>query len=34
VRPLHLDPFGDCPYPGDHHEHVASLADVAEFVAH
>jgi putative hydrolase of the HAD superfamily len=28
VRPLHLDPFGDCPYPSDHHEHVRSLADV------
>jgi putative hydrolase of the HAD superfamily len=28
VRPLHLDPFGDCPYPADHHEHVQSLADV------
>lgn len=28
VRPLHLDPFGDCPYPADHHEHVRSLADV------
>ena len=28
VRPLHLDPFGDCPYPAGHHEHVRSLADV------
>jgi putative hydrolase of the HAD superfamily len=28
VRPLHLDPFGDCPDPAGHHEHVRSLADV------
>jgi putative hydrolase of the HAD superfamily len=28
VRPLHLDPFGDCPYPEGDHEHVRSLADV------
>jgi putative hydrolase of the HAD superfamily len=28
VRPLHLDPFGDCPYPAGHHEHVRSLGDV------
>jgi putative hydrolase of the HAD superfamily len=28
VRPLHLDPFGDCPYPRGHHDHVRSLADV------
>jgi hypothetical protein len=25
---LHLDPFGDCPYPEGDHEHVRSLADV------
>jgi putative hydrolase of the HAD superfamily len=28
VRPLHMDPFGDCPYPTGHHEHVTSLAEV------
>lgn len=28
VRPLHMDPFGDCPYPEGDHEHVRSLADV------
>lgn len=28
VRPLHLDPFGDCPDPAGHHGHVRSLADV------
>lgn len=28
IRPLHMDPFGDCPYPAGHHEHVRSLADV------
>ncbi len=28
VRPLHMDPFGDCPYPAGHHEHVRSLGDV------
>ena len=33
VRPLHLDPFGDCPYPVGHHEHVWSLADVAAIAA-
>ena len=33
VRPLHLDPFGDCPYPAGHHEHVKSLADVVEVAA-
>ncbi len=33
VRPLHLDPFGDCPYPVGHHEHVRSLGDVVELVA-
>jgi putative hydrolase of the HAD superfamily len=32
VRPLHLDPFGDCPYPAGHHEHITSLADVAPIV--
>lgn len=30
VRPLHLDPFGDCPDPAGHHDHVRSLADVVE----
>jgi putative hydrolase of the HAD superfamily len=33
VRPLHLDPFGDCPYPADHHEHVRTLADVVAIAA-
>jgi putative hydrolase of the HAD superfamily len=33
VRPLHLDPFGDCPYPTGHHEHVRSLGDVVALVA-
>jgi len=33
VRPLHLDPFGDCPYPAGHHEHVRSLADVVIIAA-
>ncbi len=28
VRPLHMDPFGDCPDPNGHHDHVRSLADV------
>lgn len=32
VRPLHLDPYGDCPYPDGHHEHVRSLDDVVEIV--
>ncbi|HEX3542233.1 MAG TPA: HAD family hydrolase [Acidimicrobiales bacterium] len=31
LRPMHLDPYGDCPAPGDH-EHVGSLADVAALV--
>jgi putative hydrolase of the HAD superfamily len=31
VRPLHLDPHGFCPRPEDH-DHVRSLADVAELV--
>lgn len=30
VRPLHMDPFGDCPYPDGDHEHVRSLADVVK----
>jgi putative hydrolase of the HAD superfamily len=30
VRPLHLDPFGDCPYPDGDHEHVRSVGEVAE----
>jgi len=33
VRPLHLDPYGDCPDPPDHHEHVRSLADVVAIAA-
>jgi putative hydrolase of the HAD superfamily len=33
IRPLHLDPFGDCPYPPDHHEHVRTLADVVAIAA-
>lgn len=28
VTPLHLDPFGDCPYPEGHHGHVRSLVDL------
>jgi putative hydrolase of the HAD superfamily len=32
VRPLHLDPYGFCPRPSGDHEHVRSLADVAELV--
>lgn len=33
VRPLHLDPYGDCPYDDGHHEHVRSLDDVVALVA-
>lgn len=32
VRPLHLDPYGDCPYDGAHHEHVRSLDEVVRLV--
>jgi len=32
LRPLHLDPYGDCPAPPEDHEHVRSLADVAQLV--
>jgi len=32
LRPLHLDPHGDCRWPADHHEHVRSLAEVADLV--
>jgi putative hydrolase of the HAD superfamily len=32
LRPLHLDPYGDCPAPAGDHEHVGSLAEVAELV--
>lgn len=32
LRPLHLDPYGDCPAPADDHEHVRSLAEVASMV--
>jgi putative hydrolase of the HAD superfamily len=31
LRPLHLDPYGDCPAPADH-THVRSLAEVATLV--
>jgi len=33
VRPLHLDPYDDCPYAEGHHEHVRSLDDVVRLVA-
>jgi len=32
LRPLHLDPHGDCPAPGGDHEHVRSLSEVADLV--
>ncbi len=32
LRPLHLDPYGDCPGPAGDHEHVRSLAEVAQLV--
>jgi putative hydrolase of the HAD superfamily len=32
LRPLHLDPYGDCPAPEGDHEHVRSLAEVAALV--
>lgn len=32
MRALHLDPYGDCPDPPGHHEHVRSLADLARWV--
>lgn len=32
VRPLHLDPYDDCPYADGHHEHVRSLDDVVRLV--
>ena len=32
VRPLHLDPYGDCPDADGHHEHLRSLADVVALV--
>jgi len=32
LRPLHLDPYGDCPAPPADHEHIRSLAEVAELV--
>ena len=34
VRPLHLDPFGDCPYPDGDHEHVRSVGEVADLCRH
>lgn len=33
VRPLHLDPYGDCPYPPGHHDHVQSLDEVPAAIA-
>jgi putative hydrolase of the HAD superfamily len=33
IRPLHLDPFADCPYPAGHHEHVRTLAEVVVIAA-
>jgi putative hydrolase of the HAD superfamily len=32
LRPLHLDPYGDCPAPDGDHEHVRSLSEVADLV--
>jgi putative hydrolase of the HAD superfamily len=32
LRPLHLDPYRDCPGPAGDHEHVRSLTEVAELV--
>jgi putative hydrolase of the HAD superfamily len=32
VRPLHLDPYGFCPRPAGDHDHVRSLADVADLI--
>jgi putative hydrolase of the HAD superfamily len=32
LRPLHLDPYDDCPAAPDDHEHVRSLSEVAELV--
>jgi putative hydrolase of the HAD superfamily len=32
VRPLHLDPFGDCPYPAGHHEHITALGEIVSVV--
>lgn len=33
IHPLHLDPYGDCPYPPGHHDHVRSLAEVPAAIA-
>ncbi len=33
ITPLHLDPYGDCPYPSGHHAHVRSLTEALAFVA-
>jgi putative hydrolase of the HAD superfamily len=33
VRPLHLDPYGDCPYPAGHHEHITAVGDVVALVS-
>lgn len=32
VRPLHLDPYGDCPDPAGDHEHLDSLDEVLEIL--
>ncbi len=29
ITPLHLDPFGDCPYPPGSHAHVRTLDEIA-----
>jgi putative hydrolase of the HAD superfamily len=29
IRPVHLDPFGDCPDPRGAHEHIADLTELA-----
>jgi putative hydrolase of the HAD superfamily len=33
VRPLHLDPYRDCPDRAGHHEHIRSLAEVVAIAA-
>ncbi len=32
IHPLHLDPFGDCPYPRGSHQHVRALEEIAAAV--
>ncbi len=34
LRPLHLDPFGDCGSAPGHHEHIRSLEEVVELAQH